>query len=152
MEEILASIRRILNEDDPAAQPDEPAADEDDVLVLDRSMMVAQPEPEAAEAPPAPAPRPTVMEAPTPPPNDMDDLVAPSTAAAAASSLGNLARSLSSASARPTQVWAGGPTLEDIVRSELRPLLKDWLDTNLPPMVERMVKAEIARVAGNSGF
>lgn len=86
-----------------------------------------------------------------PPPNDMDDLVAPSAAAAAASSFSGLARSLSSASARPTQVWAGGPTLEDIVRSEIRPLLKDWLDTNLAPMVERMVKAEIDKLAGRPG-
>jgi len=155
MEEILASIRRILNEDDPAVQPVVPdAGEDDDVLVLDRSMMVATQDDAAQEAPRAqpiaPAPRPNLMEVPTPPPNDMDELVAPSAAAAAASSLGNLARSLSSA-ARPTQVWAGGPTLEDIVRSELRPLLKDWLDSNLPQMVERLVKAEIDRVAGRPG-
>ena len=38
-------------------------------------------------------------------------------------------------------------TLEDLVREMLRPLLKSWLDDNLPGMVERIVKAEIERVA-----
>jgi len=46
------------------------------------------------------------------------------------------------------QVRSGGPTIEDIVREELRPLLKAWLDTNLPPIVERLVRAEIERVVG----
>ena len=38
-------------------------------------------------------------------------------------------------------------TLEDLVREMLRPLLKAWLDDNLPGMVERMVRAEIERVS-----
>ena len=76
------------------------------------------------------------------------DLVAPETAAAAATSVGNLMRTL--AAGRATQVYSGGPTLEDIVRSELRPLLKEWLDSNLPPLVERLVRAEIERVVGRA--
>ena len=44
----------------------------------------------------------------------------------------------------------GGPTLEDMVREELRPLLKTWLDTNLPALVERLVRAEIERVVGRA--
>jgi uncharacterized protein len=39
------------------------------------------------------------------------------------------------------------PTLEDVVRETLSPMLKSWLDENLPSLVERMVQAEIARVA-----
>jgi cell pole-organizing protein PopZ len=39
------------------------------------------------------------------------------------------------------------PTLEDVVREALRPMLKTWLDKNLPRVVERMVQAEIERVA-----
>jgi cell pole-organizing protein PopZ len=39
------------------------------------------------------------------------------------------------------------PTLEDLVRETLRPMLKSWLDENLPILVERMVEAEIERVA-----
>ena len=38
------------------------------------------------------------------------------------------------------------PTLEDVVREALRPMLKSWLDENLPRVVERMVQAEIERV------
>ncbi len=75
-------------------------------------------------------------------------LVAPEAAAAAASSVGNLMRTL--AADRTTQVHTGGPTLEDLVRSELRPLMKEWLNTHLPPMVERLVRAEIERVVGRA--
>jgi cell pole-organizing protein PopZ len=43
-------------------------------------------------------------------------------------------------------------TLEDLVREMLRPLLKAWLDDNLPGMVERLVRAEIERVSrGRAG-
>jgi cell pole-organizing protein PopZ len=42
-------------------------------------------------------------------------------------------------------------TLEDIVREMLRPMLKTWLDDNLPGLVERLVRAEIERVSRSSG-
>jgi hypothetical protein len=43
-------------------------------------------------------------------------------------------------------------TLEDLVREMLRPMLKVWLDDNLPGLVERLVRAEIERVSrGRSG-
>jgi len=38
-------------------------------------------------------------------------------------------------------------TLEDLVKEMLRPMLKSWLDDNLPPLVERIVRAEIERVS-----
>ena len=41
-------------------------------------------------------------------------------------------------------------TLEDLVREMLRPMLKAWLDDNLPPLVERLVRTEIERVARGS--
>ncbi len=47
---------------------------------------------------------------------------------------------------KQTEVYRGGPTLEDMVREELRPMVKAWLDENLPPMVERLVRVEIERV------
>ena len=170
MEEILASIRRILNEDETPAGSAEgsgAAPADDDVLVLDQSMMVAVSEPamEATEPEPiaglseAAAPEHAAepeMEAITPNleddrrdrPAPDGDLVAPETAAAAASSVGSLMRSL--AAGRATQVYSGGPTLEDMVRAELRPMLKEWLDVNLPPVVERLVRAEIERVVGRA--
>jgi cell pole-organizing protein PopZ len=111
--------------------------------------------PEPAVAPrlaEPPAQRMEIVAAPEQPaPHDQSeplDLVAPEAAAAAASSVGNLMRTL--AAGRATQVYSGGPTLEDMVRAELRPLLKDWLDTNLPPVVERLVRAEIERVVARA--
>jgi uncharacterized protein len=43
-------------------------------------------------------------------------------------------------------------TLEDIVRDMLRPLLQTWLDENLPGIVERLVREEIGRVVGEAGL
>jgi cell pole-organizing protein PopZ len=47
---------------------------------------------------------------------------------------------------RSTSIGRAGITLEDIVREEMKPVLKAWLETNLPEMVERVVRAEIERV------
>ncbi len=170
MEEILASIRRILNEE-PAPDSAAGAEPDDGVLVLDRSMMLdpsappAAAEPAAAEHPsgePARAPVEAARPVADPPvaeetlPQDTGeaepksavapDLVAPEAAALAAHAMGNLMRTLV-ADRRP-KVWADGPTLEDLVRVTLRPLLKEWLDENLPPLVERLVRVEIERVVG----
>ncbi|MBE5074320.1 DUF2497 domain-containing protein [Erythrobacteraceae bacterium E2-1 Yellow Sea] len=50
--------------------------------------------------------------------------------------------------AAPQIVRSGETSLEGLVRDMLRPMLSDWLDNNLPGMVEKMVQAEIARIAG----
>jgi len=162
MEDILASIRRILSEDVPQPAPDGPIPEEtpSDVLVLDASMMVAeppQPAPVQAQAPvpprpaatPEPPAEPYRPPAVTPPPHAADtdeSLVAPEVMQAAASSVSSLMRRLTAE--RSTLVRSGGPTIEDMVREELRPMLKQWLDANLSPLVERLVKAEIERVIG----
>jgi cell pole-organizing protein PopZ len=129
-----------------------------DILDLTESMTAAAPEPESApsaaqfrtidgnsdvgfddaqEAEPAPAPFP-----PAPPrANDHDDqgrLISGATGAAVDSAFNALAQTVLSQNAR---------TLEDLVREMLRPMLKTWLDDNLPGMVERMVRAEIERVS-----
>jgi cell pole-organizing protein PopZ len=160
MEDILASIRRILSEEEPAAgaAPAEPApAEKDDgVLVLDSSMMVPdEPEPsmQAEVLPPPrpvppPSPEPPLRVAVTEPEPPAVALVAPEAAAAAATAMHGLLRTL--AADRALKVRPGGATIEDIVREELRPLLKEWLDTNLPDMVERLVRAEIERVVGRA--
>ena len=170
MDDILASIRRILNEDEAAAEaadlapPAQPEAEPE-----------PEPDPEAFAAPPPPiapapvaAPPPRARSGPEPveltsdmlvtPPNlppaapprmglgmdDASDLIAPAAAAAAAASVGSLLRAVSSE--RGSQVYRGGPSIEDVVREEIRPILKDWLDHHLPPLVERLVRAEIERV------
>ena len=53
--------------------------------------------------------------------------------------------------APPQIVRSGETSLEGLVRDMLRPMLAEWLDRNLPAMVERLVKAEIARIAGKKG-
>ena len=50
-----------------------------------------------------------------------------------------------------TVLVQNGRTLEDLVREMLRPMLKTWLDDNLPGMVERLVRAEIERVSRGRG-
>jgi len=162
MEDILASIRRILNDDteaepepppakpviaEPVGEkvPPEPAPDPvEDVFVLEPSMLIEETVPMETEekimAEPF-SPEPEAVPAPVAEPNE--PLLNPSAAAAANASLGALVRVVS---ARQTPVYRGGPSLEDIVRDEIRPLVKEWLDENLAPMVERMVRAEIERV------
>ncbi len=71
-------------------------------------------------------------------------IVSAETTTAAAGSVTNLVRALTSD--RNLQTHSGGPTIADLVREEMRPMLKDWLDNNLPPLVERLVRAEIERV------
>lgn len=53
--------------------------------------------------------------------------------------------------AKPQIVRSGETSLEGLTRELLRPMLAQWLDENLPGMVERMVQAEIARIAGKRG-
>jgi cell pole-organizing protein PopZ len=135
MAELVASIRRSL---DDGAAPVAGVPKSDGVLQLDPSMMVPEPPP-PMRAVPAPD-----SVAPAPPAG----LVAPAAAAAAALAVVSLVRTL--AAERSAQVRGGGPTIEDLVREEIRSLLKEWLDTHLPIMVERLVRAEIERVVGRS--
>ena len=51
----------------------------------------------------------------------------------------------------PQIVRSGETSLEGMVREMLRPMLAQWLDANLPLMVEKLVAAEIARIAGKKG-
>ena len=53
--------------------------------------------------------------------------------------------------AAPQIVRSGETSLEGLVREMLRPALGEWLDKNLPPLVEKLVAAEIARIVGKKG-
>jgi cell pole-organizing protein PopZ len=89
--------------------------------------------PTAAPAPqPAPIPAAAMWEA-------EDSLVSAPAASVAASSFAALTGAL----AMPRD----GRTLEDVVRELLRPLMKQWLDENLPRIVETAVQAEVERIA-----
>ncbi|QUL37260.1 DUF2497 domain-containing protein [Erythrobacter sp. JK5] len=53
--------------------------------------------------------------------------------------------------AKPQIVRSGETSLEGLTRELLRPMLAEWLDRNLPTMVEKLVRAEISRIAGKKG-
>jgi cell pole-organizing protein PopZ len=68
----------------------------------------------------------------------VQQMLSRSTVSAVESAFNSLANTVLSNNAR---------TLEDLVKEMLRPMLKSWLDDNLPGLVERIVKAEIERVS-----
>ena len=174
MEEILASIRRIISEDDaPAAEGAEAEAEApaEPVAAAPEPEPIPEPEPEAA-APAAPepvveaaapeddeleltekvetlgdldvfSPEAAAQAAPAPPPAapvaPVETLVSAGAASAAASAFGQL----SAAMLMPK----GDRTLEDVVRELLRPMLQQWLDANLPTIVQQAVEAEVDRIA-----
>ena len=86
-------------------------------------------------------------------PTDTDGDESLTTASAAQSMRESLAAlaMIAEPGAAPQIVRSGETSLEGLVRDMLRPMLAEWLDRNLPEMVERLVKAEIARIAGKKG-
>jgi cell pole-organizing protein PopZ len=176
MEEILASIRRIIADDQDGARPaanmpaPEPSPESDDDVLdladlssptssaarldlehedvsfrdsdgqIDFDAIPVDDEPIPAPAFfPEPEPRPTrAAEPPRNAPQGQDTLLS-SAANATVSSAFNLLGS--------TVLTNNARTLEDLVKELLRPMLKGWLDENLPPLVERLVRAEIERVS-----
>ena len=205
MEEILASIRRIIADDDgggkaaktakaaepvaakPAPRPAPPpppkpavnTQDDVDAMLADLDQPAAPPPPAAAMPEPKPEPSPDVLvlteamtaqQAPAQPEGfrtieadtdvvfseqpaernavdearrqfneaSGDQLLSNTTAMAVDSAFNSLANTILGNSAR---------TLEDLVKDMLRPMLKSWLDDNLPGLVERIVRAEIERVS-----
>jgi len=162
----FASMLSGLNDDD-----DEPMAEmlagEPELVDPEDIAFEVEPEPEPPPPPqqvapppvyraPEPAPRPVepprapsrpaasvAHAAPMPDPtlsSDMaEQLLAPTTDAAVQSTMSRLSGMAS--------IGIGGQTVEGIMRDILRPMLKDWLDENLPSLVERMVEKEIARIS-----
>lgn len=168
MEDILSSIKRIIAEEGEAAvhaprtrkpagrapiesvrpltpPPAAMAAHHDDDDVLDLDGFPAPPPPARAQAeqprthiPPAPEPVIAAPVADAPAPSILSDRAVE----ASTRSLESLARVV----VKPEV--SGGETIEGLVREMLRPMLRDWLDANLPMMVEAMVAREISRITG----
>lgn len=146
MEDILASIRRIISEEEspppePALELTQAAPVDDDILVFD------EPEPM-----PAPTPPPRLEKvAATPsranddwghgaePTREEDAILSDPSVQAAAGSFTRLAGRLRIAD-------TAGQTVEGVVRELLRPMLQEWLDQNLPAIVEAKVEAELERI------
>jgi hypothetical protein len=189
MEEILASIRRIIADDEPANETTE--SRQDNVATARESAAQAPPRPSAAPShatpmspPPGIAPADAAASTPPMTEEEIDSMLAhlrgtprqPSAASArteaaaasepaptldaprAASEERGLLSAATTAAvdaafdalARTAQA-RNGRTLEEVVSELLRPMLKTWLDENLPEMVERLVRAEIERVSRGRG-
>lgn len=162
IEEILASIRQIIADDDEgeeqaAAEPDsspepeptpapEPISEPEpeptpepeepeDVFELTEDMQDTPAEPE-----PEPEPVPEIDMEPSEP---LQGIVSDAAASATLQSLSKLTGDM------PINRRAGysGVTVEDIVRELLNPMLRDWVDGNLAPMVERLVQKELEKLA-----
>ncbi|MGO8921107.1 MAG: DUF2497 domain-containing protein [Stellaceae bacterium] len=170
MEEILASIRRIIAEDGDAA-PAAGAAEEkpargEEVLELTEvveedgtvvSITAGAKKPAAEPPPPPPPPRPVfnVESAPPPPPpmpppmpdESVERLVSSATETASIAALSQLTAPGARDQLGSLPLGDAGRTLEDLVRELLRPMLRDWLDAHLPQMVERLVREEIQRMS-----
>ena len=137
---ILDSVRRILAQSQ--AEDGRTASAEDGILHLDEGMMVEPPKRDASRRDPAEA---GAAAAPGVSPQ-ADGVVGHEAARSAGRSLASL-RSAAQEQAS-IRTHRGGPTIEEVVREEIRPLLREWLDLNLPPLVERLVRAEIAKISG----
>ena len=151
MEEILASIRRIISEEEQPAtaeavldlsQPAEEAGHAEDDIVFEAVEPAYTPQ---IEETPLPTPAPTRAHAApaatsAAPAVHTDDIISHPTVSAAAGSLSRLAGTLRIAD-------TPGQTVEGVVRELLKPMLKEWLDRNLPSIVEARVEAELERIA-----
>jgi len=122
MEEILASIKRVIAEDTRAA-----------TTAARPSRRIARPEP---------APEEDVLELDDPV-SESSGLLSDDAAAASRQRLASL-----SALRQRSDAPADNGALEAVVRDMLRPVLKEWLDQHLPEIVEDLVTREIARITG----
>lgn len=173
MDDILASIRKIISDDEaraqvgnpqagsgrppvtPPVEPKLPGASRDDVLLL--TDLIEEPR-SAVVPPPIPLPRidpVRAAEVPQPsiePPRPVESsLVGGNTAGSTASAFARLNQAVQEsvpppAAADPGPALASGKTVEELVKETLRPMLKEWLDQNLPQLVERYVEREIVRL------
>ncbi len=125
MDEILSSIKRIIADDErirpaikraPKAVPLE--TDEDDILELTET---------AADEP-------------------VEEVLLDDSKAQSLRHSFSALQTLSEPGVAPQIVRSGETSLEGLTRDLLRPMLKDWLDNNLPPIVEAMVEREITRI------
>lgn len=182
MEEILASIRKIIADDSLGTKKDEPSAKKAAVkepepapepVMVD---VVAEPEEDGDVLDLANvatvASRPEEVSVPVPSPEeelpemvfDPIDVVMPPVAAPLVTpapithvsaledrilsdNTGSLVSQAFQSLSRHTLMPAVGRSLEDVVVELVRPMLRGWLDDHLPGIVEKLVKAEIERVA-----
>ena len=134
MDEILEKIQRAIATD---VKEESQLADTTDPSTEMSRGDIGQPEPRREEL--------TAM------PEQQEPILSPATASAAVSAFAQLA-AIQRQRRRMTEFPMGGEarTLEDVVRALLTPMMRDWLDQKLPEILERLVKAELARALGEA--
>ncbi|MEM7225672.1 MAG: DUF2497 domain-containing protein [Pseudomonadota bacterium] len=174
MEEILASIRKIISDDEPEGPPPVEIGSEDDVLELTEAVEVEEDkDKDAIGAPAESASEPDTKVEPllgiqsSPAKSERsEDLMEPAqkqdttletsmapdaglsstTESAVTSALASFTGQVSKEKQTET-VPGGGVTLETLVREAIEPQLKSWMDENLEKVVERVVRDEVRRLA-----
>ena len=158
MEEILASIRQIISDDEhedgeskDVGESGDDVADEvleeNEENILELTDMVDDFAGGLVSGPP-PEPEANSTAAALLPTTDITTLLSDHTAEVATDKLSGLTGAV--AAARDLPLGYAQQTLEDLVKDLLRPMLKEWLDENLPPLVERLVEKEIAKLVGRA--
>jgi cell pole-organizing protein PopZ len=162
MEEILSSIKRIIAEEGDAAvatrarrggrtatTATEKSAAIDEILELsqpvddDDRLETPTPMSMGSPTPPEPASKKAAAAAPASAP--VEPIVSDSAAQATRGPLEALSRIMNPAESVEVH---GTDTIEGLVRAMLKPMLSEWLDANLPRLVEDMVAKEISRITG----
>lgn len=139
MEDILASIKRVIAEDGRAAVAGAASSGRG---APPRRPARAEPEPEPQEPE-------DVLELDDPV-AEGESLLSPDAAAASRQKLAALSALRGGGGSPANGANGGDHPLEAVVREMLRPMLKEWLDQHLPELVEELVTREIARITGRS--
>lgn len=151
VEEILESIKKVIARDNRAGAMDARRRRESEAEVQDEAQVIEEVlELEADDAIDHSVDEPIAMDDPDQGDEDTESLLTESARLSMRDNLAALAM-LAEPGARPQIVRSGETSLEGLVREMLRPMLGEWLDRNLPPMVEQMVRDEISRIAGKKG-
>ncbi len=146
MEEILASIKRVIAEDGKAARP---ARGSRPVEAEPAEVSLQKRQPESYDGDGIQdSEEEDVLELDDPVLEGGETLVSQDVADASRQSLAALLAIRGESEPPRAESPAGEGPLEAVVREMLKPLLKEWLDRNLPDMVEALVTREIARITG----
>lgn len=137
-DDVVELTEKVEEEPEAISEPEEPAEEEKEQEVIEIDM--TEPEEQEGVAAPEPEPAPPPPPPPRPKPTPSGDVLSNGAERATEQAFDNLARTA-------MVERSGQATLEDIVRQEIRPLLKEWLDDYLPGIVERLLEKELQRIS-----
>jgi len=145
----VLELTEIIEEGAEAPSAPPPTVERPKPRIVSPAPVALEPEPEPVMTPVrAPATAAAAAPAMRAGATDLSQLVSDATAMAAATSFAGFANQVQQT--KGVTLEGSERTLEELVKDLLRPMLKDWLDRNLPPLVQRLVELEIAKLAGRS--